>query len=184
MFWGSATCRRWKSAPAGNSSVSQEYERPRLERRDRPPARRRRRRDKTKISASAVRFTAPSVVFRRGDDVAHASGWHPPLAYDGSRERRAQARQGSASRATRAAARTPPRLAHDRRGRPPAAEAPIPSPTGRPPKCCPPSCSPRAALRVSRWAPTRSGWARARASPDPFSRFAGQNPMRAACSAP
>ncbi len=38
--------------------------------------------DKTAVSDGVVRFTAPSVVFRRGDDVAHAGGWQPLLAYD------------------------------------------------------------------------------------------------------
>lgn len=38
--------------------------------------------DKTAVSDGAVRYTAPSVVFRREDDVAHAGGWQPLLAYD------------------------------------------------------------------------------------------------------
>lgn len=38
--------------------------------------------DKTTVSDGAVRYTAPSLVFRRGDDVAHAGGWQPLLAYD------------------------------------------------------------------------------------------------------
>lgn len=37
---------------------------------------------KTAVSEGAVRYTAPSVVFRRGDEVAHAGGWQPLLAYD------------------------------------------------------------------------------------------------------
>ena len=37
---------------------------------------------KTTVSDGAVRYTAPSLVFRRGDDVAHAGGWQPLLAYD------------------------------------------------------------------------------------------------------
>jgi protein-disulfide isomerase-like protein with CxxC motif len=38
--------------------------------------------DKTSVSDGTVRYTAPSVVFRRGDDVAYAGGWQPLLAYD------------------------------------------------------------------------------------------------------
>jgi hypothetical protein len=38
--------------------------------------------DKTTVSDGAVRYTAPSVLFRRGNDVAHAGGWQPLLAYD------------------------------------------------------------------------------------------------------
>jgi protein-disulfide isomerase-like protein with CxxC motif len=38
--------------------------------------------DKTTVSDGAVRYTAPSVLFRRGDDVAHAGGWQPLLSYD------------------------------------------------------------------------------------------------------
>ena len=38
--------------------------------------------DKTTVSDGAVRFTAPSVVFRRGEEVAYAGGWQPLLAYD------------------------------------------------------------------------------------------------------
>jgi protein-disulfide isomerase-like protein with CxxC motif len=37
---------------------------------------------KTAVSDGAVRFTAPSVVFRRGDDAMYAGGWQPLLAYD------------------------------------------------------------------------------------------------------
>jgi protein-disulfide isomerase-like protein with CxxC motif len=38
--------------------------------------------NKTTVSDGAVRFTAPSVLFGRGDEVAHAAGWQPLLAYD------------------------------------------------------------------------------------------------------
>jgi len=38
--------------------------------------------DKTTVSDGAVRYTAPSVVFRRGGEVAHAGGWQPLLSYD------------------------------------------------------------------------------------------------------
>lgn len=38
--------------------------------------------DKTATSDGQVRFTAPSVVFRRGADSAFAGGWQPLLSYD------------------------------------------------------------------------------------------------------
>jgi protein-disulfide isomerase-like protein with CxxC motif len=38
--------------------------------------------DKTTVSDGAVRYTAPSVLFRRGDEVVHAGGWQPLLSYD------------------------------------------------------------------------------------------------------
>ena len=38
--------------------------------------------DKTTVSDGLVRFTAPSVVFRRGDETAVAGGWQPLLSYD------------------------------------------------------------------------------------------------------
>ena len=38
--------------------------------------------DKTANSDGHVRFTAPSVVFRRGEETAIAGGWQPLLAYD------------------------------------------------------------------------------------------------------
>ncbi len=38
--------------------------------------------DKTATSDGHVRFTAPSVVFRRGEDSAFAGGWQPLLSYD------------------------------------------------------------------------------------------------------
>jgi protein-disulfide isomerase-like protein with CxxC motif len=38
--------------------------------------------DKTTVSDGAVRYTAPSVLFRRGDDVTYSGGWQPLLSYD------------------------------------------------------------------------------------------------------
>ena len=38
--------------------------------------------DKTTSSDGRVRYTAPSVLFRRDDDVAYAGGWQPLLGYD------------------------------------------------------------------------------------------------------
>jgi protein-disulfide isomerase-like protein with CxxC motif len=38
--------------------------------------------DKTTVSDGEVRFTAPSVVFRRAGESAFAGGWQPLLAYD------------------------------------------------------------------------------------------------------
>lgn len=38
--------------------------------------------DKTTVTDGLVRYTAPSVVFRRGGDVAYAGGWQPILGYD------------------------------------------------------------------------------------------------------
>jgi protein-disulfide isomerase-like protein with CxxC motif len=38
--------------------------------------------DKTTVSDGRVRYTAPSVLFRRGEDVAYAGGWQPLLSYD------------------------------------------------------------------------------------------------------
>ena len=38
--------------------------------------------DKTTTSDGAVRYTAPSVVFRRGTESAFAGGWQPLLSYD------------------------------------------------------------------------------------------------------
>jgi protein-disulfide isomerase-like protein with CxxC motif len=37
---------------------------------------------KTAVADGVVRFTAPSVVFRRGDDARYAGGWQPLLTYD------------------------------------------------------------------------------------------------------
>jgi protein-disulfide isomerase-like protein with CxxC motif len=62
-------------------SVAAEYERHRAEARSAAgtPSE---AQDKTTVSDGAVRYTAPSVVFRRGDDLAYAGGWQPLLAYD------------------------------------------------------------------------------------------------------
>jgi protein-disulfide isomerase-like protein with CxxC motif len=38
--------------------------------------------DKTTVSDGLVRYTAPSVLFRRGSDIAYAGGWQPLLGYD------------------------------------------------------------------------------------------------------
>jgi protein-disulfide isomerase-like protein with CxxC motif len=38
--------------------------------------------DKTTVSDGAVRYTAPSVIFRHGEEIAYAGGWQPLLAYD------------------------------------------------------------------------------------------------------
>jgi hypothetical protein len=38
--------------------------------------------DKTTESEGRVRYTAPSVLFRRGSEVAYAGGWQPLLGYD------------------------------------------------------------------------------------------------------
>ena len=38
--------------------------------------------DKTATADGHVRFTAPSVVFRHGEDSAYAGGWQPLLSYD------------------------------------------------------------------------------------------------------
>jgi protein-disulfide isomerase-like protein with CxxC motif len=61
--------------------VHAEYERQRAEARSAAgtPAE---AQDKTTISDSFVRYTAPSVVFRRGSETAYAGGWQPLLAYD------------------------------------------------------------------------------------------------------
>ena len=69
------------SAAIDDPNIVAEYERHRAEARSAAgtPSE---AQDKTAVSDGVVRFTAPSVVFRRGDDVAHAGGWQPLLAYD------------------------------------------------------------------------------------------------------
>jgi protein-disulfide isomerase-like protein with CxxC motif len=64
-----------------SEEVVAEYERQRAEARSAlgTPAE---AQDKTTTSEGAVRYTAPTVVFRRGDDVAYAGGWQPLLGYD------------------------------------------------------------------------------------------------------
>jgi protein-disulfide isomerase-like protein with CxxC motif len=64
-----------------DADVIAEYERQRAEARSAAgtPAE---AQDKTAISDGHVRFTAPSVVFRRGQESVFAGGWQPLLAYD------------------------------------------------------------------------------------------------------
>ena len=61
--------------------VVAEYERQRAEARsaEGTPAH---MQDKTTVSDGSVRYTAPSVVFRRGQETAVAGGWQPLLSYD------------------------------------------------------------------------------------------------------
>jgi hypothetical protein len=61
--------------------VAAEYERQRAEARSAAgtPAE---AQAKTTTSDGAVRFTAPSIVFRRGGETAFAGGWQPLLSYD------------------------------------------------------------------------------------------------------
>jgi hypothetical protein len=63
------------------ADVVAEYERQRAEARSAAgtPAE---AQDKTTRSDGSVRFTAPSVVFRRDGQTAHAGGWQPLLSYD------------------------------------------------------------------------------------------------------
>jgi protein-disulfide isomerase-like protein with CxxC motif len=66
---------------ADDPDVVAAYERQRAEARsaEGTPAH---RQDKTTVSDGVVRFTAPSVVFRRGEQTAVAGGWQPLLSYD------------------------------------------------------------------------------------------------------
>jgi len=66
---------------ADDPDVVAEYERQRAEARsaEGTPAH---LQDKTTVSDGLVRFTAPSVVFGRGDETAVAGGWQPLLSYD------------------------------------------------------------------------------------------------------
>jgi protein-disulfide isomerase-like protein with CxxC motif len=66
---------------ADDPDVVDEYERQRAEARsaEGTPAH---LQDKTTVSDGLVRFTAPSVVFRRGEESAVAGGWQPLLSYD------------------------------------------------------------------------------------------------------
>jgi protein-disulfide isomerase-like protein with CxxC motif len=66
---------------ADDPDVVAEYERQRAEARSASgsPAH---VQDKTTVSDGLVRFTAPSVVFRRDEETAYAGGWQPLLAYD------------------------------------------------------------------------------------------------------
>jgi protein-disulfide isomerase-like protein with CxxC motif len=69
------------AARADHPDVVEEYERQRAETRsaEGSPAH---LQDKTTVSDGLVRYTAPSVVFRRGEETAVAGGWQPLLAYD------------------------------------------------------------------------------------------------------
>jgi len=69
------------AARADEPDVVAEYERHRAEARsaEGSPAH---LQDKTTVSDGLVRFTAPSVVFRRGEETAVAGGWQPLLSYD------------------------------------------------------------------------------------------------------
>ncbi len=64
-----------------DDDVVEEYERQRAEARSAAgtPAH---AQDKTTVADGLVRYTAPSVTFRRGSDVAYAGGWQPLLGYD------------------------------------------------------------------------------------------------------
>ena len=66
---------------ADDPDVVAEYERQRAEARsaEGTPAH---MQDKTTVSDGSVRYTAPSVVFRRGQETAVAGGWQPLLSYD------------------------------------------------------------------------------------------------------
>lgn len=66
---------------ADDADVVAEYERHRTEARsaEGTPAH---LQDKTTVSDGRVRYTAPSLVFRRGDETAVAGGWQPLLSYD------------------------------------------------------------------------------------------------------
>lgn len=69
------------AARLDDEDVVAEYERQRAEARSAAgtPAE---AQDKTTVSDGRVRYTAPSVVFRRGNDVSVAGGWQPLLSYD------------------------------------------------------------------------------------------------------
>jgi protein-disulfide isomerase-like protein with CxxC motif len=69
------------AARVDDADVIAEYERQRAETRsaEGTPAH---AQDKTTGSDGLVRYTAPSVLIRRGDETAYAGGWQPLLAYD------------------------------------------------------------------------------------------------------
>lgn len=69
------------AARADDAGVVAEYDRQRAEVRsaEGTPAH---AQDKTTVSDGLVRYTAPSIVFRRDDEVAYAGGWQPLLGYD------------------------------------------------------------------------------------------------------
>jgi hypothetical protein len=68
-------------ARVDDADVVAEYQRQRMEARtaEGTPAH---AQAKTTVSDERVRYTAPSVLFRRRDDVAYAGGWQPLLGYD------------------------------------------------------------------------------------------------------
>ena len=89
-------------------------------RRARPRARLRRRRTRRPTSDGHVRFTAPSVVFRRGEDIRRRRRLAAtPLLRHASRELRTRARARAAAGLAGAAARVLPGRADDGRGRAP-----------------------------------------------------------------
>ena len=105
------------AARLDDDDVVEEYERQRAEARSAAgtPAE---AQDKTATSDGLVRFTAPSIVFRRGEDTVVAGGWQPLLAYDTLLANFApDARAHTASRIARAAPRVLPARADDGRGR-------------------------------------------------------------------
>ena len=69
------------AARVDDEDVVAEYERQRAETRsaEGTPAH---AQDKTTETDGLVRYTAPSVLFRRGSEVAYAGGWQPLLGYD------------------------------------------------------------------------------------------------------
>jgi hypothetical protein len=69
------------AARVDDADVIAEYERQRAEVRtaEGTPAH---VQDKTTVSDGLVRYTAPSLLFRRGAEVAYAGGWQPLLGYD------------------------------------------------------------------------------------------------------
>jgi hypothetical protein len=69
------------AARVDHDDVVAEYERQRAQARsaEGTPAH---AQSKTTVSDGLVRYTAPSVLFRRGGGVAHAGGWQPLLSYE------------------------------------------------------------------------------------------------------
>ena len=120
--------------------VVAEYERQRVEARSASgsPAQ---AQDKTSTSDGPVRFTAPSVVFRRGEETAVAGGWQPLLAYDMLLANFAPDLERVPSPGiARAAPRVLPRRARRRpRSRCSSPRAPTRSRIARPPSTCSPA---------------------------------------------
>jgi protein-disulfide isomerase-like protein with CxxC motif len=69
------------AARLDHEDVIEEYERQRAEARS-AAGTAAEAQDKTATSDGVVRFTAPSIVFRSGEDTTVAGGWQPLLAYD------------------------------------------------------------------------------------------------------